>query len=753
MKGVINRRLCLNMIVKNEAHIIEETFDNLLKYLPIDYWVISDTGSTDNTRELIKGYFSKKNIPGELVEHKWHDFGYNRTKALEAAYQKSDYLLIFDADDKIVGDFKLPSPLNADMYQLQFGTGFTYLRPLLVNNRKRWEYKGVLHEFLAAIDNVNVAVLLKGEYHIESGRLGDRSKNPNKYRDDALVLEKAYKKEELNADKGMANRYAFYCAQSYKDAGLKDEAIEWYKKCLTLQNWVQERYYSGLMIGTIYQQKDDIENALKYFYKTVESDGERIEGIVAAMDILHKRDDHLLVNALYHRFKNYKRVPGEDKLFVFQHVYKDKIEYLNSISACYVHDKESGYICCKKILINNVLSDGELVQTLKNLFFYKEQLDNDTSDDIIKLFTSVDKLYFKHKIQDENVSKIWKTLYNKRTVLIKDKRTNTDSITATNFIKIVNLASREDKKEEITKQLLEAKVEKEKYNFMEASDGKLLEPNFGIKQLFRNNDFNYRRDTIGCALSHVQLWQQLVMDPKNDCYVILEDNITLCKKFNEYITGLQHEFLEKDVIFLGYNMQKNMRDKLEFVYNDPDISVADVKIEKLVNKIFTGGSFAYSINKLGAKKFLDAINNDGIHCAIDRYIADSKEVECYESRPQFAFSKKETETETETKPDLLVFPEFGKESDYVFLQGIDQIGNDILHSNNTEIKYLIDYSSSMANCVGFNTFGYLKSKIGKLEKVSWFSEKDGIYIKKSFYEKYLEEEKDQGKEEVINLTI
>lgn len=752
----MNRRLCLNMIVKNEAHIIEETFDNLLKYLPIDYWVISDTGSTDNTRELIKGYFSKKNIPGELVEHKWRDFGYNRTKALEAAYKKSDYLLIFDADDKIVGDFKLPSPLNADMYQLQFGTGFTYLRPLLVNNRKRWEYKGVLHEFLSAIDNVNVAVLLKGEYYIESGRLGDRSKNPNKYRDDALVLAKAYKKEELNTDKGMANRYAFYCAQSYKDAGLKDEAIEWYKKCLTLQNWVQERYYSGLMIGTIYQQKDDMDNALKYFYKTVESDGERIEGIVAAMDILHKRDDHLLVNALYHRFKNYKRVPGEDKLFVFQHVYKDKIEYLNSISACYVHDKESGYICCKKILINNVLSDGELVQTLKNLFFYKEQLDNDTSDDIIKLFTNVDKLYFKHKIQDENVSKIWKTLYNKRTTLLKEKRTNTGSIKATNFIKIINLVRREDRKEDVTKKLLDAKVEKDKYQFMEASEGRQLEPNFGLKQLFRNNDFQYRRAVIGCALSHLQLWKQLLDDPLNDYYIILEDDITLCKKFNEFITGLHDSFLEKDMIYFGYHMRQNMRDKLGIVYNYPDCPVEDIKFAPIAKKIIVGGTFAYSINKMGAKKLLDEANKNGIQYSIDAFMNNVKELEIYESRPQLVFSEWEEDNKyvdsdiQKEKGNCLIFPEFGKESDYVFLQGIDQIGNDIVHSSNTETKYLIEYSSSMANCVGFNTFGYLKSKIGKLEKVSWFSEKDGIYIKKSFYEKNLEKEKD---EEVITLTI
>ena len=63
----MGRKLCLNMIVKNESHIIQETFDNLLKYLPIDYWVISDTGSTDNTRELIKEYFKKKSIRGVIL--------------------------------------------------------------------------------------------------------------------------------------------------------------------------------------------------------------------------------------------------------------------------------------------------------------------------------------------------------------------------------------------------------------------------------------------------------------------------------------------------------------------------------------------------------------------------------------------------------------------------------------------------------------------------------------------------------------
>ena len=89
-----NPTICLNMIVKDEAHIILKTLDNLLKYIPLSYWVICDTGSTDNTKELIIDYFKNKNISGELIDDEWIDFGYNRSKALEYAYGKTDLLLI-----------------------------------------------------------------------------------------------------------------------------------------------------------------------------------------------------------------------------------------------------------------------------------------------------------------------------------------------------------------------------------------------------------------------------------------------------------------------------------------------------------------------------------------------------------------------------------------------------------------------------------------------------------------------------------
>ena len=739
--------MCLNMIVKNESHVIRETFDNLLKYIPFDYWVISDTGSTDGTQDIIKNYFKEKNIAGELVFHEWKDFGHNRTMALEAAYNKSDFLFIFDGDDQIIGDFKFPSSLTHDMYQIKFGKEFTYLRPLLVNNRKKWRYRGVLHEFLEPADHVASCGVLEGDYFIESRRLGDRNKNPNKYRDDAIILKNAFEDELQKADKGLSSRYAFYCAQSYKDAGMQDEAIEWYKKCLDMNNWLQEKYYSALMVGSMLLQKGNVDEALKYFYKTVESDNERMEGVVSAMEILLKKNEHFLVNALYHRFKGYNQNPSEFKLFVSQMAYKDRIEYLNSISASYVNDKESGYNCCKKIILSGFLPTQELSQTIRNLNVYREFLDKDVSDDVIKMFEKIDKIIFSNKLDDPAVSNIWKVLYEKRKEFIKKKGVSN----ATNFIKIVNLERRSDRKKDVSDKLVGLGVDPKAYEFVKAVDGKELQPHFAIKHLFRGNDFRYRRGVLGCALSHVNLWEQLLADQNNDFYVILEDDIELCKNFKDNITSMKQQFLDKDVLFLGYHIPKELREKFKFLYNANPV---EITTSKLVKKICGGGTFGYSVNKMGARKLLENAKKNGIKRAVDYFMLDSNEVDLWECRPQLVFSdyyeKLGDDSDIQNDLEVLSFLETST-TDYVFLQGVDQIGNDITQIQTQEMQVLLDAASSTHGCVGMNTLGYLKNNINKLEKVSWFSEKDGIFIKKDVYEEFIKKQGESSQN--IGITI
>lgn len=271
--------VCLNMIVKNESHIIERTLEMLCSKIRFSYWVICDTGSTDNTRELVINFFKQKKISGELYEDEWKNFAHNRTLALNNAYNKSDLLLIFDADDEIRGEVVLPKMVDCDGYFFNFGgSGITYQRILLVNNRIKWCFKSVIHEFIACLrDNGDyTTTTVEGDYYVVSGRSGSRSQDPHKYVKDARILEEAYFEAKKTND-DLHLRYAFYCANSYRDAGMSEKAIEWYKTTLQNNNWHQEKYISCLYMYNEYCKIGEKEKGMHYLVESFRYDTERLE--------------------------------------------------------------------------------------------------------------------------------------------------------------------------------------------------------------------------------------------------------------------------------------------------------------------------------------------------------------------------------------------------------------------------------------------------------------------------------------------
>jgi glycosyltransferase involved in cell wall biosynthesis len=226
--------ICLTMIVKNEAPILARCLESVLPL--VTRYSIVDTGSTDGTQDVIRKALA--GFSGEIHERPWKDFGHNRTEAIALARGKADYNLVIDADDILSWPegFTMPA-LDRDLYDLEVeDAGIFYWRSHLFRNDLPFQYVGVLHEWLEPIAGCNRGKIEGLRYHRLDG--GARSRDPEKFRKDAAVLNAALVRDPKNT------RYVFYLGQSYRDAGDFAEAAKAYKKRSTMGGWAEEAWYA-----------------------------------------------------------------------------------------------------------------------------------------------------------------------------------------------------------------------------------------------------------------------------------------------------------------------------------------------------------------------------------------------------------------------------------------------------------------------------------------------------------------------------
>ncbi len=372
--------ICLNMIVKNESHIIEKTLENICQHVELAYWVISDTGSTDNTVELIESFFKKKNITGEIIYEPWLNFGHNREVALKACQGKSDYILFFDADDHFTGELNLPV-LDKDAYYLKMtneGSAVKYQRQLLIKNNGKYYWRGVLHEFLGTKAPVETAHI-EGNYTVISGRKGYRSLDPDKYLKDAQILEKAIQDQ---VDPDLIARYSFYCAQSYRDAAKPEQAIEWYKKRTELGDWDQEVYFSFLQLGLLYERKKQIMEALYYWQLGVSIDPSRAE-CWYHLARRHNWDKHYDLALCFAEKGQTLSLPKGNKLFLSNDIYQYWCNYEVCINAYKLDKKQKAYESFKKLIKN---APEDLVQrVIHQIDTYQALIEQDSFYEVKQL--------------------------------------------------------------------------------------------------------------------------------------------------------------------------------------------------------------------------------------------------------------------------------------------------------------------------------------------------------------------------------
>ena len=336
------------MIVRDEAHVISETLDSVAPH--IDAWVIVDTGSTDGTQAVVTGHLAAAGIPGELHERPWQDFGTNRTEALELCAGKADYAWVIDADDLVVGDLDL-SGLKADSYLLRYGTDFGYWRKQLFRLGLRWRYVGAIHEYPACDDPCTEA-RLEGAYHLESRRLGARSRTPETNARDRAILLDALERDPDD------ERSAFYLAQTLFDAGDYQGALDWYTRRAEMAGWDEETAYSLLRRGACLEQLGEPwERALEAYLDAWQERPTRAEP-------LHEIARHYRTDGKYelgYLFATRAREipPPDDLLFVANDVYAWRARDEAAVCAYYVGRREESFDLCTELLEDPALPEAE----------------------------------------------------------------------------------------------------------------------------------------------------------------------------------------------------------------------------------------------------------------------------------------------------------------------------------------------------------------------------------------------------------
>jgi tetratricopeptide (TPR) repeat protein len=352
------------MIVKNESKIIERL---MLSVLPlIDSYCICDTGSTDNTVELIETFFEKNNIQGRIVKEPFQDFGYNRTFALNACIglPNADYLLLLDADMKLRIDPKLnieefKKSLTKDAYHIFQGSDlFFYKNVRILRNDPRYSYWGVTHEFVKTTPGSVYIQIEKSQLFIDD--IGDGGAKADKFERDVRLLLKGLEENPGN------DRYTFYLANSYRDAGQFENAITRYKERIKLGGWNEEVWHSYYSIGKCYEHMSDFPNAVSAWLDAYQFYPTRIENLYKIINYYRCKSEYILAYCFYEIARDeLMKSNSNDHLFLEKEIYDFKLDYEFTVIAYYRNPKNLdvvassmkvlGHPCAPEPITNNVL--------------------------------------------------------------------------------------------------------------------------------------------------------------------------------------------------------------------------------------------------------------------------------------------------------------------------------------------------------------------------------------------------------------
>jgi len=248
------------MIVKNSGEILRECLQKNKPF--IDYWTIVDTGSTDNTPDIIRE--EMKDVPGKLHFCEFTTFDETRNKAFELAQKKCKYMIVLDdsyelGEGKAMRDYLKKS--NADVINLKIGfkrqgiISDLYYSSRISKSSSGIRYMYRVHETLFIPKKKKQEFIDEKKFHIIDHSVDEHQQRTNTRlkRDIELLL---LDQIDLPNDP----RIVYYLARTFAKMDKIPEAITFNKKLLEMTNIKEFTFYAEYhLILFEYQKTNDTQ--------------------------------------------------------------------------------------------------------------------------------------------------------------------------------------------------------------------------------------------------------------------------------------------------------------------------------------------------------------------------------------------------------------------------------------------------------------------------------------------------------------
>lgn len=341
--GLPNPWLVCVIMIKNEALVIKQTLQPLVDG-GVQAFVVLDTGSDDNTVEMVQEFFAENNInQGHIIQQPFINFAASRNYALECAekiFPNSGFLLMIDSEWYVEGVAELIQFCKEKYYthhdsfyiKLYIGNSQELVHNRVFRTKSHIRFGGAVHEAAIVRSSIKAPAPIAIKYAPSNNGY---EKSQQRWHRDLKLLLQEHQEQPNNT------RTLFYLAQTYASLGDWQNACDCYSKRSEMNGWPEEDWCTMYRLGQCYENLNNWPMALDCYLKAYHKRGSRAEPLVSIAQ--HYWNIKEFQNCyIFAKHACSIAYPKDDLLFVEKIKYDYHRYNLLSCSAWYVQDYENG---------------------------------------------------------------------------------------------------------------------------------------------------------------------------------------------------------------------------------------------------------------------------------------------------------------------------------------------------------------------------------------------------------------------------